>query len=311
MQTNIGKNILATIVYYDGMDYPMTSFEIWKYMLRNNYFLSDTCLVKTSLFDVQQALKSESLREYIEEENGFYFLRGRSELISQRVKKNKIASLKLMRLRRIVRLIRFVPFVRMVGVTGRLAMKNINSKSDWDLFLVMRKGKIWTGRTLVTLLVHFLKKRRHGKKVTDRVCLNYFVTDESLEISTKDLFSANEYTFILPMFGEACFKSFQLRNLWMREMKPHYELTEVMPLPMISDNFFSHNIRRFGEFVMGMEFIEKTLAFLEKKRIMKNPKTYLEGGLVHASNDALVFLPKPRGPLFFEMFKKKIERFFD
>ena len=38
--------------------------------------------------------------------------------------------------------LRFVPFVRMIGVTGGLAMKNANAKSDWDLLLVIKYGKI-------------------------------------------------------------------------------------------------------------------------------------------------------------------------
>lgn len=311
MESSIEKNILATIVYYDGMDYPMSAFEIWKYLLRNNYFLADTCLVRATLADVIEALKSDFVKQYIEEENGFYFLRGRSDLVAQRIRKGKNAAGKIKQLRKIALFLRYVPFVRMVGVTGRLAMKNVDVHSDWDVFIVLRNGNIWMGRTLVTAFVHLLGKRRHGKKVADRVCLNYFVTDETLEIATKDLFSANEYTFMFPLYGFSTFRSFQLRNIWIREIKPHYEVTEIAPLALVEDTSFGSKIKKVGEFLLQMRMYERWLRRLEKKRIMKNPKTYLEGGLVHASDDALVFLPKPRGPLYFEMFKKKIERFMD
>lgn len=303
---DISKNILATIAYYDVFSYPMTSFEIWKYLTRADYYEKGNGK-KTELYQIVKELKQEPLVRFIEEYNGFYFLKGRRELVDRRIESAKISFSKARRLRMVISLLRFVPFVRMIGITGRLAMKTARPKSDWDLLTVIEAKHIWMGRTLVTLVSHFLGKRRYGKKIHDRVCLNYFITTDNLEISTKDLYSANEYFFIRPVFGLATFRKFQLKNRWISAIKPQYMLSEIEPVNMVHDNFFSEGIRSIGEKILGFAFLENILRTLEKKKIMKNPKTHREGSFIRASDEALVFLPEIKGPKIFDKFKKRID----
>ncbi len=301
------KNILATVAYYDALDYPLTSFEIWKYLMRVDYSNDEGFNKEYSLTGIVKILESSDLKSFIKESQGFYFLEGKSGLIEERIKRNKIANLKLKRLRRVVWVLRFIPFVRMIGVTGRLAMKNTEPQSDWDLLVVLRNGKIWSGRTLATLILQVIGKRRHGEKIQDRVCLNYFLTDKSLEIITKDIFSANEYFFMLVLFGCKQFSVFQLKNKWIKKFKPSYCLDETSNLRLVEDSKISKIAREMGEKIFSFEFIENWLRKLERRKIAKNPKTYQEGSLVQASDEALVFLPEPKGPKIFEKFKNRIE----
>lgn len=308
MSDTLNKNILATIIYYDGLGYPLTAFEIWKHMVRTDYYDPKNQDANFSLADVAKHLAENKLAQFLENQNGFYFLKGQKHLVEKRIANGKISTGKIKKIIFIAKIIRFIPFVRMIGVTGAVAMKNARAKSDLDLLIVLRHGKIWTGRTLVTLVLHLLGARRHGQKISNRACLNFFVTDESLEVITKDLFSANEYMFIFPLFGWDVFGRFQIRNQWMKTMKPTYALSEISPLKIIPDSQFSKAIRTFGEIVFSFDWIEKSLKKVEKKKIMRNPKTSQEGSLVYANDDALVFLPNPRGPLVFERFKEKVEQ---
>lgn len=308
MSSKLNKNILATIIYYDGLNYPLTVFEVWKYLIRTDYYSHGTEVADVSLSQIVKHLKENDLTKYVEHYNGFYFLKGRSELVSKRISNGKISAGKIKKLESVAWWLRFVPFVRMVGITGALAMKNARTQSDLDLFIVLKYGKIWTGRTLVTALLHLFGQRRHGKKVADRVCLNFFVTDQSLEVITKDLFSASEYMFLFPLFGIKTYKKFQLRNKWIKNMKPTYALGDIAPLATIAETYFSWHIRSIGEILFGMNFIENMLRKIERKRIMLNPMTHQEGSLVYANDDALVFLPSPHGPQVFEKFKEKIEQ---
>jgi len=308
MSDQLSKNILATIIYYDGLDYPLTAFEVWRYLIRTDYYNQGNALIEVSLLEIMKHLESKELAVFIRQLNGFYFLKERDNLVSKRTANGKISTGKLKRLRRIAWVLRFVPFVRMIGVTGGLAMKNANAKSDWDLLLVIKYGKIWTGRTLITLVTHFLGRRRYGNKIIDRVCLNFFITDQSLEVITKDLFSANEYMFLFPLFGWETYHRFQIKNHWIKGMKPHYGLDEISPLKLLSDSLWSRKIRQLGEKMIGFDLIENILRKIEKKRIMNNPKTHQEGSLVYANDDALVFLPIPHGPKIFEQFKEKVNQ---
>ena len=196
----------------------------------------------------------------------------------------------------------------MIGMTGALAMKNAKEKSDLDIFLVFKNGKIWTGRTLATMFLHIIGKRRYDKKIIDRVCLNFFVTDESLEVITKDLFSASEYMFLFPLYGWKTYERFQIKNQWIKSMKPNYALCEIPPLKILEDSHLTKIIRIMGEIILSASWIENSLRKIEKKRIMRNPKTHQEGSMVYADDNALVFLPEPHGPKAFEQFKEKIEQ---
>ncbi len=307
MSDKLDKNILATVIYYDGLNYPLTAFEMWKYLIRTDYSVAGNEKMEVTLAQISEKLQDKNLSKYIEHSSGFYFLRGKSELVAKRIASNKISTGKIKKLQGVVRLIRALPFVRMVGITGALAMKNARVSSDWDLFIVLEYGKIWTGRTVITAILHFLKKRRHGLDVSDRVCLNFFVTDQSMEVITKDLFSANEYMFLFPLYGWETYKKFQIKNKWIQKMKPTYALGEVAPLMLMTDSYLSLRIRKIAEFILSPDWIEKALKKIEKKRIMQNPKTHQNGSLVYANDDALVFLPNPHGPKVFEKFKEKIE----
>jgi len=308
MPNPLDKNILATIIYYDGFGYPLTAFEIWKYLIRSDYFIADGRNESgiASLAEIMEKLQNENLKKYIESQNGFYFFKGRQQLVRERILNNKISVKKFDRLLKIIKWLKLIPFVKMIGVTGALAMKNAKEKSDLDLLIVLKQGKIWTGRTIITALLHIFGKRRHGLKISDRVCLNFFITDESLEIITKDLFSASEYMFLFPLYGLETYKRFQIKNRWIKSMKPNFGITEVPPLKMLGDSFFSEIFRTAGEILFSAGWIERKLKEIEKRRIMRNPKTRQEGSLIYADDDALMFLPEPRGPKIFQQFKEKI-----
>ncbi|MFA5777747.1 MAG: hypothetical protein WC906_04880 [Parcubacteria group bacterium] len=314
MLNNAQKQIIAAIVYYDELNYPLTAFEVWKHLaiISEQDASEQEKLFGISLLDVMNNLESGEARKYIEEYRGFYFMEGRKELVESRLKKNKIACLKLKKLRRVVYFLRFVPFVRMIATTGRMAMKNTSRNSDWDLFVILKKGKIWTGRTLVTVFIHMIGKRRYGNKIKNRICLNYFITDESLKINIEgrpfevNLFSANEYSFMIPFFGFKTFRKFQIRNSWIKKFKPNFEISEARNPKMVSDSRFSKVIRKCGERLLRFNFIENLLRRIEREKIANNPKTHKTGSIIEANDTELAFLPEPQGKEIYERCREKL-----
>jgi len=198
---NIRKNILSTIIYYNVLNFPLTSFEVWKYLtIGNEKKETGNDKQSCSLSDVVEILEDKELEKHIEEFRGFYFLKGRKDLVEQRLQNDKNSIVKYKIAKKVAKWLGEVPFVRMIAVTGTVAMRNSEKGSDIDFLVVLKKGRIWTGRLLVTLAVQLLGRRRHGKKVKNRICLNYFITTESLRIKRQDLFAANEYSFIYTIF---------------------------------------------------------------------------------------------------------------
>ncbi len=299
------KYILSTLVYYDVLDYPMTAFEIWKYLtVIGGQDLPEE--ESFSLAEILEELAAEKLRKFIENKNGYYFLRGREDLVAQRIFRNKISERKFKIARRTVWFLRFVPFVRGVAVTGRLAAKNAENGSDIDFLIVLKEGKIFTGRLLATLLVHALGRRRHGAKIRDRICLNHFISDKFF-ISVKDIFSAHEYVFLAPVFGEASFDEFYANNDWIKKYKINF-----MPggenLKAAADSAFSSRVRKFLEKIFTADSIEKSLKKWQQKRIAGNPKTQQAGAVIINDDLELSFWPnfENQGPKVFEKFQKRL-----
>lgn len=305
--SQLSKNIITTVAYYDIFDYPLTAFEIWKYLVA--YGAENPAQgMEAGLSDIAEELENKELKKYIGQYRGYYFLKGKNDLVEKRIRRNKISEKKFKIIRKVVWFLRFVPYVRMVAVTGRMAMKNASEESDLDLLIVLKHGRIFTGRTLVTFLVHILGKRRYGKKITDRICLNYFITDKSLEIQLKDLFSSSEYSFALPMFGFKNFQKFQEANIWIKDTKPNYNPEKLANLKMIPDSDASRFLRKWGERIFSVNFIEKNLKKWQIRRILADPRTKRSGSMIVANDDSLVFLPEPQGPKVFEEFKKNLKK---
>lgn len=310
MPEDLRKNIISTLAYYNELEYPMTVFELWKYLGRfetTKQFESAND-EKIKLIDILDCLESDEIKKYVEEFNGYYFLKGEKHLVEKRITNTKAAMLRLKRIRKFINVLGIVPFVRMIALTGGLAMKNIEDNSDWDLLIVIKKGRIWIGRTWVTLVVHLMRKRRYENKIKDRICLNYFLAEDSLEIKHKDFFSANEYYFMIPLFGKKAYEKFLEKNGWIKEFKPNFQKPEVDNLHLVCDNKWKHFFRSALEAIFDSDWLENKLRNWEKKKIKNNPKTFLEGSFIEASDKALIFLPKPKGPKIFEEFKKAMEK---
>lgn len=303
--TGLSKNILNTITYYDILDYPLTSFEIWKYLTAagGNADEKGEC----SLGEVIEGLENGDIKRHIEEFRGFYFLRGRKELVKKRIQNDKNSIGKYKIAARVSRWLRFTPFVRMIAMTGTVAMKNCEKGSDIDFLVVLEKGRIWTGRLLVTLVVQILRRRRYGKKIKDRICLNYFITTGSLEIKKKDLFAANEYSFLYPLYGFRVYKKFgETNHNWIRKYKPNYIFDDIGPFRYAGDTKFSRFTRSSVEGLINFLGGDRMESWLKKKqvdKIRKNPLTYKKEGYVEANDENLVFLPEPQGPGVIEQFE--------
>jgi hypothetical protein len=309
VDSSLSGNILSTIIYYDILDYPLTAFELWKYLtlVRGDAAEKDKC----TLGEVIEVLENKDIKNHIEEYRGFYFLKGRKILVEHRIQNDKKSIAKYKIAEKVAWWLRFAPFVRMIAVTGTLAMKNSEKDSDIDFFVVLAKDRIFTGRLIVTLIVYLLGKRRYGKKIKNRVCLNYFITTGSLEIKRQDLFAANEYSFIYPLYGFDIFQKFCEANIsWINMLKPNYQFPELKP----AEHYLEHSkvsrlIQKTKEALINILGGDRIEAWLKKKqiaKIKKNPLTHKKGAYVEYTDDNLVFLPEPQGVKMQEILSERV-----
>ncbi len=309
MLSRISQNILATIAYYDVLDYPLTIFELWKYLIKNTESEIDGQAEKKILLaDIIKELESEDLKKKFETHRGFYFLPNRKDLIYSRIERNKISEDKYKIIRRVAKLLKFIPYTRMVAVAGRVAMKNAEKKSDLDFLIVFEKGHIFTGRFLTVILLSILGKRRSGGKIKNKICLNHFLSTD-FSVSVQDLFSSHEYVFMLPIFGFEAYRNFFMRNVWIKNYRPNFD-NKIPILKEEKDSRFSKQVRKILEKIFSLQFIESILKKMQIRKIIKNPKTQRTGGVIIYSDDELAFWPdfEKQGPRIFEKFRERVEQ---
>ena len=323
--TLLQKSILSTIAYYDTLDHPLTSFEVFKYLVNPlhitsfyysknkedskdfekiplgiNRFSEITLgnIIK-NLPRAENLGQNRELKNLIEEKNGFYFLKGREKIVRVRIERQKIADQKWKKAKKIIRWLQIIPYLRMVAVSGSLALNNTREESDFDLFIVVKNKRIWLSRFLITLFVQLMGKRRYKNFTKDRICLNHYVTDKSLEIKYASLSNAQINARLIPVLEiqSGIYNKFQKANDWVKLYLVFYPEAETKNLKYLKVSPWLRNTAKIGEACLNNKFgdwIENIFRKLQKRLIKKNPLTYKKGGRVVIDDEQLEFHPNAR-----------------
>ena len=108
-----------------------------------------------------------------------------------------------------------LPFVRMVAISGALAMDNAADQTDIDYFIVTETGRLWSARAQTIALVRLVA-------VTgDVLCPNYFVADNMLSFSERNLFTAHEIVQMVPVSGRDVYRRLRELNPWTASFLPN------------------------------------------------------------------------------------------
>lgn len=194
----ITASIIHTIAFYDAVGkVALTRLELYKYLI-------DTP-GPVAFGSFLEILDREwlALQPYIKRERGFYFFKKNKSAYARRIHIGKTGIRKWRIARKMIRAMSFLPYIRMVAVTGSLALNTTHKKSDIDVLIAAKHGHIWTARFLATALMQILGKRRHGKKISDRICLNHYISDKSRILGPKNLFSNHISRTMIPVWSRA------------------------------------------------------------------------------------------------------------
>lgn len=201
--TLIQTGILRAISYADVFDYPLTLEEVHRYLVGVPATRTQTHMLLDGAYDT------------IEHCDGFYILPGRTALVETRRRRAEAAGSMWIRARHYGRLIAQLPFVRMVAVTGALAVNNTEPGDDIDYLIVTAPGRLWLCRAFVILLVKIAAWRG------DVICPNYFLSEETLALPERDLFTAHELVQMVPLVGQTIYQRMMQLNRWTEAFLPN------------------------------------------------------------------------------------------
>lgn len=203
---------LATLGYHDLFDYPLTREELFKWRIGKD-----------------NRVKTDKWR-LVMQKNGFFFLDGKSGLITKRLMREKISKRKLFLAQRAAKVLAAIPSIEMVGITGSLAMMNAMPESDIDLMIITKRGSLWTTRVMA-----FLKLRRAGIPVRrarvsdekDKLCMNIWLDEGALAWEKRNLYTAHEIAQIIPLVNKnQMHERFISENGWTKDYWPNAAQTK-------------------------------------------------------------------------------------
>jgi hypothetical protein len=200
------RAIARSVAYASLFDYPLTLAQLRQTLIES---------AQTPSQILATYARSEMLHAAIDFREGFFFLRGRADLIHERRRREARSRAFLRRHRTLLRGITWLPYVRMVALSGSIAHLNLENGGDLDLFIVTRGRHVWSVTVLVVILSKLLRRRR-------TVCANFVIADTRLALDQDDLFTASQVVHLKPVSGADVFFELLRANRFVGRFYPNF-----------------------------------------------------------------------------------------
>jgi len=287
------KSIIKTLAYYDIFNYPLTLEEI--------YFCLDTKSV--TIEKLHSEIDALSNKNIIYKKNDYFLLNPDYHRISKRVEGNRRAEKKMKIANRFSKIISFFPFIRAVFLSGSISKGYMDEKADIDYFIITKRNRLWIARFLLVLFkkVFLLNSYKF-------FCINYFISEDNLEIEEKNIYTATELATLIPTYGSNLYNDFYVANSWLKTYYPNYpkrntfnvsqsklKLTQKIIEPLLDykfgeriDNYCMQMFLRFDKKRYGeLEKDTFEVAFKSQKNISKHHPNYFQKKVLEALNNKI------------------------
>jgi len=270
MVNSLQMEIIKTLVYFDGLSRPLSLLEIKKW-------LGD----KASILEIRQALLSEFLSTRVDRRFGLYFIRGREELIETRWQRYRLAHHKFKKAKRMARIFSILPWILGVAVYSSLSFYNSNASGDIDLFLVTRKGRVWSARFFINLFLKIFNLRPNVKTSQDKICVSFLVDESNLDLSS--LVSSHQRRHYIYGTGQFIFL-YSHKNTAKRFFTVNYWLEEKLP------NWFGYDVNRRHKVVskmLSLKWLIELLVGFIPERVYKKFQLWIMPAKLKVVKDAI------------------------
>jgi len=226
---SLKEAIVKTIAFFDLFSYPLTIFQIWK-------FLSVRCELGEVLENLESMVcrGSTPLRgdEPLEEKNGFYFLPGREEIIKERMARYNQTDKKFKRALLVVKVFKFIPWIKMIAIGNMIGEHNLKASGDIDLFIITAKKRVWITRFGCIIITKILRLRPTPKKTRNKICLSFFISEEAMNLENlmmpDDIYFIHWLAGLIPIFdSNNTYTKFINANFWLKNYLPNWQAGEI------------------------------------------------------------------------------------
>ncbi len=198
--------ILATVAYCDVFAFAPYPGEIHRFLVGR----------RASRGEVEAALGSSPLlAERLGTRDGLYFLAGKGHLAPRRLRFSHLSASLWPSAREAAAAVARTGLARCGMVTGSLAADNADEHADVDFLFIYPAERAYLSYAGTRLM------QRLPSRALARMCPNYALPDDRLQIRPQSLFTAWEIAKAVPMFGHDVYLQFIAANAWVRRYLPN------------------------------------------------------------------------------------------
>ncbi|MFH0857311.1 MAG: hypothetical protein V1848_01025 [Candidatus Magasanikbacteria bacterium] len=266
------KAIIDTLSYFDIFHYPLTREELFSFLWK------ESGKVHKSYFFEELSHLVE--KQEIGEKNGLYFLLGSENATESRMEKEWILHEKIKRAQRAVQILQYIPYIRAVFLCNQFFISTRN-ESDIDVLIITQPRRIWMVRFFSLFFMGLLRMRIKKGKEKNKICLSFFVTEDSLNFSSlalpeKDIYLAYWIVNLVPLMDPHTLYQRILKEnkYWLKHFLPNIREEYMFhPLLRVKENFIIKYIRIFFE--RGWrdgygDLVQEQMMEMQKKKLEMN-----------------------------------------
>ncbi|MDD3285639.1 MAG: hypothetical protein PHG95_03340 [Patescibacteria group bacterium] len=250
--SGLEEAILKIIVFFDMFSYPLTAYELWRYLS-----------VPADFSDTEAVAKTLAVKGYLGSRQGFYFLPGQDSLISVRKQRYHYTNRKLKIARRAVRLFRLLPTVEFAALSNLIGRHNLRDGSDIDIFIISKENRIWITRLFCAGLMKLLRQRPTPEKKRDKICLSFYVDGDHLDLSSM-ADGDDDYYFhfwlagLYPLYDAGAYHHQLMQaNVWLKKYLPNGDF-------VVNNQSYRESPRYWLKTRLVLKFWRKSCDYLEK-----------------------------------------------
>jgi hypothetical protein len=257
----LAQEVIRLILYFDVFKHPLHKEEI------------------LLIYGQESRATVEELFESNDENNLFVFDDYISSQvnIAEHVKNRKLKSHTAMtywnKAEHYFKTIKKSPFVNTVCVSGSLSKNNMDEKSDVDYFIIAEANRVYTCKFFLILYkkIFLFNSRKF-------FCINYIIDKLHLEIPDKNIFTATEIAYLVPLNNAPQFQTFLEKNSWYKNYYPKKNFNQLHLKDILHKPLWSIIIETILNSKLGDRFEKfcqsKFLAHAQKKQNKLNKKEF-------------------------------------
>lgn len=220
----------------------------------------------------------------------------KEDFINESVQRVEFSKQKIELARKYAGILSKIPWYRMVAISGAVASYNATEDDDIDLFVIVAPQRIWFARFSDWIILNLLKARRNAKSkmLKNRICINYYLSEDSLTLENKDLYTANEIARLIPLYGENVYRKFVLSNSWVKDYLANFwkifedayglDFDKQMPFRFVLFDLLENLLGKFQVWYMKRKMTKEVVSESEIRFHPKDVRTDVlkkyESGLV-------------------------------